>query len=252
MNRKDWEKQVFKMNLHPTAKLVALVAGSFGNWNEERTVWAGTSVISDMTGLTRDTVQKYVDEFVEQGWLKKVGMRKRATEYELCHVVAEPFGILAKTPKKMNPASLAKLKVGKDVPVAEPTEPIAETTGNALPNVPETVADGFGTILKEHKEENLKEHKDKTPAAPVDALGEDGEVDHPSLTTESEKVVKFPMSGPARKDFDSLFSNTYRSASEKQKAQAKEIIESKPGSGNFYEDVKQALRATGMEIDDVW
>lgn len=213
MNRQDWEAQVFASNMNHTAKLVALVAGSFGNWSMDRTVWPGTSAISRMAGLTRDTTQEYIDAFVEQGWLKEVGKKSRASEYELCEPIAEPIGILARTKRKMNPASLAQLKVGKDQtiadstgntgdePIADTTGPIADTTGGVLPIRQVPIADSIGTNIKEPKDRNLKEHKETT-TVPDGPVGQEDprvrQTDQPSLNTRTLEPSLTPEESPVR------------------------------------------------------
>lgn len=253
MNRNDWEKQVFNSDLNSTARIVAVVAGSFGNWTDDRNVWPSTKAIADMAGMHRDTAQKYMDAFVEQGWLRVVKVRPgNIREYELCQADAYPLGILAKPTRTGNlPNRQATDLSEPDIQLPNHQASSCLTEQEQLPNGAVPVAYPLGTNLKEPTNKNLEE-LETTPAAPVVPIREAGEVLPTSPNVEKGDEVLYPMSGPAKKDFDHLLSNTYRSASETQKAEAKRIIEGKPGTGDFYEDVRNAFRATGMEIEDVW
>lgn len=270
MNRNDWEKQVFSSNLSTTARMVALVAGSFGNWTEDRNVWAGTSVISNMAGLTRDTTQDYLDAFVEQGWLKIVGRKGRAAEYELCTPVAEPIGILAKKKRAMNPASLAHLKVGRDKTVADMTGPVADMTGNGLPIRTPEVPGGIGTNLKEPKDMNLKEPKEATvPDGPVDQDTLEVRTDTPtlpnsktlepslnledhdaSLTTEGRpepaKSRKRFLNTLERREFNRLM-DVY-GVDEETALEALRFIQGSGGTRDISEAVQEALEGLGMHV----
>lgn len=251
MNRNDWEKQVFNSDLNSTARLVAVVAGSFGNWVDEKNVWPSTKAIADMAGMHRDTAQKYMDAFVEQGWLRVVKVRPgNIREYELCQADAYPLGILAKPTRAGNlPNRQATDLVEPDIQLPNGQASSCLTEQEQLPNGAVPVAYPLGTNLNEPTKENLEE-LETTPAAPVVEIREEPGVDHPLLTTESEEKPMYPMSGPARKTFDSL-SNTYR-ASPEQKSEAKRIIESRGTHGEFYEAVTDVLREVGVEVGESW
>lgn len=123
LNRHDWEVQTKASDLNPTARLIALVLGAFGNWKEAKTVEPGESRIAKEAGLDPSTVADYMDEFVRQGWLKPVGKgRYNTTIYELCQVDTPATGLLAKTKRKVNRNSVNNLRKGTAKVVPDSTE----------------------------------------------------------------------------------------------------------------------------------
>jgi hypothetical protein len=179
MNRKDWEEQTYDFDLAPTAKLIALVVGSFGNWTDERTVWPSTTAVADMAGTTRDTAQKYIDAFVEQGWLTYIKTReKNVKEYGLTKAVAEPFGILA-------PVKRGKQFTKKEKQLTNEAEAVAEWSTGQLPNGAVPVAESVDTNLKEPTTKEPKEEPTTTVAdAPVD--NKDLDLGEPATSPKSE------------------------------------------------------------------
>lgn len=101
MNRKDWEEQVFESDLNPTARMICMAIGSHGSWEKSQTVWPSRQRISSMTGVSRETVGKYMAALEEHGWLKVVKIRKdNVREYELSKPQVVPtLGILAVKPR---------------------------------------------------------------------------------------------------------------------------------------------------------
>lgn len=134
MNRNDWEAQVKASDLNPTARLVALVLGGFGNWTVDKTVEPGESRVAKEAGLDPSTVATYVDAFVEQGWLRPMGKgRYNTTIYELCEPDTPATGVLAKTKRKSNPKSTQNLRKGTPV-VPERTGNIKIVGGGLVPD----------------------------------------------------------------------------------------------------------------------
>lgn len=183
MNRKDWEKQIYASDLNPTARWVTAVVGSFGNWTESRTVWPSTKAIADMAGMTRGTVQNYMDALVEQNWLRHVRTRPgNIKEYELLEVdtaVVESFGILAK-PKRGS----GSIKNSNQLSIATTTEISTDekqmsndSTSSCrmeekqLSNGETPVVESPDTNLKEPTNKNLLVTTSKSPVAdaPVDS-----------------------------------------------------------------------------------
>lgn len=183
MNRNDWERQVHESNMNVTARCIALVVGSFGNWTVDKTVEPGATKVAKYAGVTRDTVNEYVSAMVEQGWLKPMGTGQyNTTIYELCEVVADTTGILARTKRKMNPKSTAKLKRGhiglvvdntgnyedsEDNLVADTRGVVADTSGSQLPIPEGLVADSTVTNLSNLDKNNLDKNLVTSPGKPV-------------------------------------------------------------------------------------
>lgn len=258
MNRNDWEAQVFASNMNTTARMIAVVVGTFGNWVNDKTVEPGTTKIAAMAGVTRDTVDEYLNAMVEQGWLKPVGTgRYNTTIYELCEVVADTTGILARTKRKMNPRSLAKMNnlVADTTDNSEAVDGnvVADTSGvscryqpGKLPKADPVVADSTDSNLK-----NLHKNLDEptSPAAPVAEIREEQGTDHTSLMSEGVEKV-FPLSGPEKKDFDHLV--LMLRATPEQASGAKKVLEASPRRGVFNERATTVFKTVGVEVEEVW
>lgn len=286
MNRNDWEKQVYASDLSTTARCIALVVGSFGNWTEERNVWPSTKAIADMAGMHRDTAQKYMDAFVEQGWLRVVRVRPgNIREYELCKAVAYPLGILSKSKRKGNLPNHQATGMGEQMPNHQATG--NDEVSNQLPNhqassclveqeqlpsgaVP--VAYPLGTNLKEPTNKNLLEllEQDATvPDGPVDQEPLEVRDDSPtflnfettepslnledtdaSLTTEVRpepaNTRKRFLNTLERREFNKLM-DVY-SVDEETALEALRIIQGSGGTKDISEAVPDALESLGMHV----
>jgi hypothetical protein len=70
MNRTDFERAVWDSDLNPHARLVLLTyAGASDYRDVDQEVWPSKATVSHRTGLHPDTVKKYVDALVKDGWL---------------------------------------------------------------------------------------------------------------------------------------------------------------------------------------
>lgn len=183
MNRAEWEKQIHASDLNPTARLVALVVGSFGNWTEDREIWPSTQTIGEMAGMTRGTVGKYMDAFVEQGWLEHVRNRPgngRVYKFLERDATVESFDILAKVNrgqgfKQLSNDSTSSCRMGNE----------------QLSNGEQSVVESFDKNLKEPTtEEPTTEPTTESPVSdePVDSssnseVKEDGEMFLKGLST---------------------------------------------------------------------
>lgn len=259
MNRNDWEKQVYASDLNTTARAVALVVGSFGNWTEERTVWPSTKAIADMAGMTRDTAQKYMDAFVEQGWLELVKVRtKNVKEYRLTTPsVAESFGILAKVKRGQG---FRQLPNGADS--------VAESSGSQLPNGEVVVAESFDTNLKEPTSKNLLEEPTTTtpvsdePVAVASSLNpklEESQETATSLNLEEADGSKSDAEAAQaeyQKHYLRLHPDERRffdkaDCSEEQRRKA--VVIYRTGSlhkGGWYANAEAALQMVGVEVEE--
>lgn len=251
MNRKDWEAQVYKSDLNTTARCVALVIGSFGNWQDSRTVWPSTKAIADMAGMHRDTAQKYMDAFVEQGWLVVVKVRPgNIREYELQEAVAYPLGILAKGSRKSNlpnRQASAQDEDHKQLPNRQASSCLTEP--EQLPNGAVPVAYPLGTNLKEPTSRNLLEQQTThtVPDGPVVTIPS-------SLKERQEEAprVKYLLNKSHRLEIESKC-KTYGLSSLNEIEEVASIIENKVVEGrSFMDRLDNALTLKGVDLGDDW
>lgn len=266
MNRQDWESQVFDSNMNTTARVIALAIGSFGRWSEDKTVEPGIVKLAQMSGTTRDTVSDCMAAMVEQGWLKPKGVgRYNTTIYELCPVVDDTIGILARVKRKMNPKSLAALKqkpqpvadsIGKsedsvvadsidksEILVADSSEVSCRKESGKLPNRSEEVADSIGMNMN-NLYKNMKEHD--TPGKPVVVTSPKNEIKEGPEDSTSPKMRRFLSPGEERwfKQYtDSL------NLEQETVAEARRMLEHGEGFGRTFEEkLTDTLLTLGVEI----
>lgn len=239
MNRQEWEAQVHASNMNVTAKCIALVVGSFGNWTDDRSVWPSTTAIADMAGTTRDTAQKYVDAFVEQGWLTFVRTReKNVKEYALSEAVAEPFGILTK-PKRGNQFTK------KDGQLPNQAEPVAESSNNQLPNGAGAVVESLDTNLKEPKDMNLKEPTTRSTTADAAV-----ETTSPNNKIKEEQMRYLVLLNPGERSDLERTAGLYEATPEQLEEAAYLLKTNKVTGESFAEKKYNALRKAGLQIDE--
>lgn len=253
MNRNDWEKQVYASELSTTARCIALVVGSFGNWTEERSVWPSTKAIADMAGMHRDTAQKYMDAFVEQGWLKVVKVRPgNIREYELCEADAYPLGTLAKSTRKgnlPNHQATGKDEVSDQMPNHQASSCLVEQ--EQLPSGAGPDAYPLGTNLKEPTNKNLLEVLEQEATVPDGPVVQDllevrtddqplpnSRTPQPSLTTRRRLTV-----GEMR-EFNRTMTN--HGVSEEMAIESLELLQRSNGTTPFREALEEALQSLGV------
>lgn len=138
MLRKDWEAQVWDSNLNVTARCIALVVGTFGNYKDDVTLSASVVTIADRAGVSREAATRYIKAFVEQGWLVPVGTgMKNVTIYELGVPVADATGKLAKTKRATSAVQRSNIK--HQLPTVSATT--ATNESDQLSVVPATSSD---------------------------------------------------------------------------------------------------------------
>lgn len=283
MNRHDWEVQVKASDLNPTARLIALVLGSFGNWKEDKTVEPGEARLAKETGLDPSTVATYMDAFVEQEWIRPVGKGKyNTTIYELCEVSHEATGVLAKKVRKVNRKSRENLRKG-NVVVPGTTGDYKELDKNLVPEVTEVSSRSDSVSSRKNREvvpgtteanqdnhTNNLEEPTTTPAAPVAQIRKDGDNSptspnvysvsaSDSLMLEVEETTKENLQSAPKRFLNTLekkcFDETasiYKATPE-QKAQALEQLQTTRWTTDISEAAREALRASGVVVGtDAW
>lgn len=271
MNRAEWEAQIFASNMNTTARAIALVVGTFGNWTVDKTVEPGTTKIAQMAGVTRDTVDEYLEAMVEQGWLKPVGTgRYNTTIYELCPVVADTTGKLARQKRNMSPASLAKMnnlvvdstdnyEVSEQNLVAERSGVSCRKQPGKLPKADPVVADSTGRNLY-NLDKNLEEPITPVADAPVVIevradetlpllIDERADTMNTHLTTTTPSPARVLTPGE-KKVFEQQV-RIYRLTEEKAADALAFVLGTHPRV-NIDDACKGALEAVGATVGDDW
>lgn len=94
MTKYEYDKAVYASDMDKNAKAVALCYAFHSDWKTGGGIYVSHVGVADKTGLHRNTVRKWTDWLVEEGWLTPVGKtQKNVTRFELsipASAVAQP------------------------------------------------------------------------------------------------------------------------------------------------------------------
>lgn len=113
VNRFQWEKAVLSSKMNADSKVIALAYGTYGTDKPEE-IWPGIKEVVELTGYSKDKVQKTRAALIQAGWLTPSGNYTPNGGDKLYMTIGqeEPEGYLAAGKRRVNPKSLSNLKPG--------------------------------------------------------------------------------------------------------------------------------------------